>query len=203
MSSGQGPLSFPAYRRLFIARAVSSAGSYMQIVAATWFVYKLTGSAASVRLLSALALGPSIVGGPIGGALVDRYDPRRLAIHVLYVLQAIPAAIMAILDFTGELPLGWLYALVFAGAVPCPASTVRSSVWSGRTRCRRGISAGGTRAVVDDVQPHPVGRCGHRRIHGALDRDLRLRPRVQRGVLRLVALVLAGTTLLSEVRPCR
>lgn len=95
----------------------------MQIVAATWYAYKITGSAASVGLLSALALGPAIVGGPIGGALADRYEPRRLAI-VLYLLQAIPATVMAILDITGELPVGWLYALVFAGAIPyslnCP-----------------------------------------------------------------------------------
>jgi len=198
VSSGQGPLSFPAYRRLFIARAVSSAGSYMQIVAATWFVYKLTGSAASVGLLSALALGPSIVGGPIGGALVDRYDPRRLAI-VLYVLQAIPAAIMAILDFTGELPLGWLYALVFAGAVPyslnCPvislvgpytvpeeyrqAALAQSSMMFNLTRL-----AG---AVIGGFMVHWIG------IGSALAFNA--------ASYVLVALVLAGTTLLSEVRP--
>ena len=89
MSSGPAlnPLAFPAYRRLFIARTASSAGSYMQIVAATWYTYKLTGSAASVGLLSALALGPAIVGGPIGGALADRFDPKRLSV-VLYLLQA-------------------------------------------------------------------------------------------------------------------
>lgn len=95
----------------------------MQIVAATWYVYAITDSAASVGLISALALGPAIVGGPIGGALADRYEPRRLAI-VLYVLQGIPATVMAIMDLTGELPVGWLYVLVFAGAVPyslnCP-----------------------------------------------------------------------------------
>ena len=108
---------FPAYRRLFIARAVSSAGSYMQIVAATWFAYKITGSAASVGLLSAVALGPAIVGGPIGGALADRVDPRRLAIG-LYLLQALPATAMAVFDLIGDLPLGWLYALIFAGAIP-------------------------------------------------------------------------------------
>lgn len=119
----RSPLCFPGFRRFFIARAVSSAGSYMQIVAATWYVYQNTGSAASVGLLAALALGPSIVGGPIGGALADRYEPRRLAI-VLYLLQGVPATVLAILDLVGDLPVGWLYALVFAGAVPyslnCP-----------------------------------------------------------------------------------
>lgn len=102
----------------------------MQIVAITWYAYKLTGSAASVGLLSALALGPAVVGGPIGGALADRFEPRRLAI-VLYVLQALPATAMAVMDLTGHLPLGWLYALVFAGAIPyslnCPVSSLVGS----------------------------------------------------------------------------
>lgn len=124
MSSGatRSPLSFPAYRRLFIARSISSAGSYMQIVAATWYAYSITGSATSIGLLSALALGPAIVGGPIGGALADRFDPRRLAV-TLYVAQALPAIVMAALDLTGDLPLGWLYALTFAGAIPYSLNT--------------------------------------------------------------------------------
>lgn len=146
-----------------------------------------------------MALGPSIVGSPIGGALVDRYDPRRLAI-VLYVLQAIPAAIMAILDFTGELPLGWLYALVFAGAVPyslnCPvislvgpytvpeeyrqAALAQSSMMFNLTRL-----AG---AVIGGFMVHWIG------IGSALAFNA--------ASYVLVALaVLAGTTLLSEVRP--
>jgi hypothetical protein len=59
-----GVWSFPVFRRVFIAKAVSSVGSYMQLVAATWYAYQLTGSAASVGVLSALALGPSVLGGP-------------------------------------------------------------------------------------------------------------------------------------------
>ncbi len=89
----------------------------MQIVAATWYAYKITGSAMSIGLLSALALGPAIVGGPIGGALADRFDPRRLAV-TLYVLQAVPAMVMAVMDLVGDLALGWLYALTFVGAIP-------------------------------------------------------------------------------------
>lgn len=95
----------------------------MQIVAVTWYAYKITGSAASVGLLSALALGPAIVGGPIGGALADRWDPRRLAI-MLYLLQGVPATVLAVMDLTGDLSIGWLYVLVLAGAIPyslnCP-----------------------------------------------------------------------------------
>ncbi len=111
------PWAVPAFRRVFTATAVSSAGSFMQLVAATWYVYQLTGSAASVGVLAALALGPAVVGAPVGGALVDRFDPRRLA-TVLCLLQAVPSAAMAALDLTGGLSVGWLYALVFAGAIP-------------------------------------------------------------------------------------
>lgn len=89
----------------------------MQIVAATWYAYSLTGNATAVGVLSALALGPAIVGGPIGGALMDRYDPRRLAI-VLSVCQAVPAALMAVLEVVGDLSLPGLYLLTFAGAIP-------------------------------------------------------------------------------------
>ncbi len=113
----RGPLSFPAFRRIFVARAVSSAGSYMQIVAATWYAFHMTGSAASVGVLSALALGPALVGSPIGGALADRFDPRRLAM-ALSGLQGLSAAGMALLAWTGQLSMGWLYLLVLAGAIP-------------------------------------------------------------------------------------
>lgn len=89
----------------------------MQIVAATWYVYSQTGSAAAVGVLSALALGPAIVGAPFGGALADRHDPRRLAI-LLSVLQAVPAALMAASDLAGVLSVPLLYLFVFAGAVP-------------------------------------------------------------------------------------
>jgi MFS family permease len=100
--------SFPAFRRVFFAKAVSAAGSYMQLVAATWYVFHLTGNATSVGVLSALALGPAMVGGPLGGALIDRFDPRRLAV-VLCLLQALPVAAMAVLDRASELSL-WSFA---------------------------------------------------------------------------------------------
>jgi MFS family permease len=89
----------------------------MQIVAATWYAYTLTDSAAAVGALAFLALGPSLVGGPVGGVLLDRFDPRRLAI-VLSSMAAIPPGFMAAMDLAGDLSLGWLYVLVFAGAIP-------------------------------------------------------------------------------------
>ena len=112
-----GPWSSPSYRRIFIAQTFPTAGAFMQIAAATWFAYRLTDSAAAIGVLALLAIGPSIVGGPVGGILLDRFDPRRLAI-VLSLIAAVPPGLMAAMDLAGDLSLGWLYALVFAGAIP-------------------------------------------------------------------------------------
>jgi hypothetical protein len=113
----RGPWSFSSYRTIFIAQTFPTAGAFMQIAAATWFAYKLTDSAAAVGVLAVLAIGPSIVGGPLGGVLLDRFDPRRLAI-ALSLIAAVPPGLMAAMELAGDLSLGWLYALVFAGAIP-------------------------------------------------------------------------------------
>ena len=117
MSGYRGPLSFPAYRRVFTARGISSAGSFMQIVAATWYAFKVTDSAAAVGILAALALGPGVVGAPAGGFLLGHFDLRRLVV-TLSVCQAVPPALMSVIELTGELSIGWLYLLVFLGAIP-------------------------------------------------------------------------------------
>jgi hypothetical protein len=53
-----GPLHYPAFRRALAGRAISTAGSWMQTVAAGWLVFDLTGSAAAVGVLTFLSRGP-------------------------------------------------------------------------------------------------------------------------------------------------
>jgi predicted MFS family arabinose efflux permease len=107
----------PAFRRFVFARALSQAGGWMQVVAAGWLIFKLTGSAASVGILAAISKLPTLVGTPIGGTFADRYDRRRLAIGTVS-FQAIPPALMALLALDHELSAAEIYVLVFAGAVP-------------------------------------------------------------------------------------
>ena len=129
--SGPGPFAFPDYRRSFAARAISSAGTYMQLVASSWYAYMSTGSAVTSGVLALLTLGPTLVGGPLGGALLDRHDPIRLAI-TLSLAQAVPPALLAAWAGTGHLSLGMLYVLTFAGAVPNSLSApVMSLVMAG------------------------------------------------------------------------
>lgn len=108
-----GPLSYPAFRRVLAARFVSGLGSWMQTVAAGYVVFKLTGNAMEVGLLAAIALGPSLVGAPVGGALADRFCPRRLTTGFSF-LEALPPLALALIAFEGELTVPIIYGCVFA-----------------------------------------------------------------------------------------
>ena len=114
------------FRWFITARALSQLGGWMQVVAAGWLVYKLTDNAAAVGVLAAISRIPTLVGTPIGGALADRFDRRRLAIRTLS-LQIIPPALLALLALDNELHVAEIYILVFLGAVP---SAITSPVLS-------------------------------------------------------------------------
>ena len=88
------PLQFAPFRRAFTARVVSSAGSWMEAVAAGWLMFELTRSAVSVGVLTMLGRAPGILAA-YGGALVDRFEPRRLA-ALLFVAQLVPPAVLAL-----------------------------------------------------------------------------------------------------------
>jgi predicted MFS family arabinose efflux permease len=109
--------SYSSFRFIFFGRGISLAGNTIQTVAATWYAYHLTNSAAAVGILAALTLGPSIFGGPVGGFLLDRFDVRRLAI-ALNLISALPVILLTFIAFTGELSIGWLYVLVFLSSIP-------------------------------------------------------------------------------------
>ena len=54
LSASLAPLRYPAFRHLVTAKTASTVGSWMQLVAAGWLTLKLTGSAASVGLITSL-----------------------------------------------------------------------------------------------------------------------------------------------------
>ncbi len=108
MSSEPSPFRYAAFRHALIARAVSSAGSWMQTVAAGWLVYDLTRNATAVGVLTVLSRGPGFLLSTYGGELADRYDRRRLGI-VLYIVAAIPAALLAALVWDGDGGLVFVY----------------------------------------------------------------------------------------------
>lgn len=70
----------------------------MTRVATGWLVYKLTGSAALLGIVSFAGQVPAFFLGPVAGVLVDRWDRRRTLIvtQVLSMLQSLAMAVLAL-----------------------------------------------------------------------------------------------------------
>src|SRR4051794_33455385 len=114
------------FRRLLIGLGVSNLGSQLTVVAVGLQVYAITASTLSVGLLGICALVPLVALGLYGGALVDAYDRRRVALLSslgLWVVT-IGLAVQAWLHVDSVLLLYALVALQSAGfAVNNPART--------------------------------------------------------------------------------
>jgi MFS family permease len=70
----------PAFRRLFLAHAVSRAGDIFNMVALVVLVFQLTGSGLGVAGTVAFEVLPVLLLGPVAGLLVDRYPRRTLLV---------------------------------------------------------------------------------------------------------------------------
>ncbi len=101
--------AFPAFRtadfRLIWSGAlVSNIGTWMQNVARDWLVYQLSGETGKFWLgLNGFVEGLAVVALlPLGGALADRIDRRKLLI-IANAYQALLAIILTVLAATGAL----------------------------------------------------------------------------------------------------
>jgi len=63
-----------------MGQIISLCGSWMQTVAQSWLVYRLTGSAVLLGMLGFVAQIPVFVLAPIAGMLADRFDRRRIVL---------------------------------------------------------------------------------------------------------------------------
>lgn len=88
------------FRLFFGGQAISLIGTWMQRVALSWLVYRLTDSAFALGLVSFMGQFPSLILAPFGGVLADRWDRHRLVIvtQILFMLQA---AVLAGLVLSG------------------------------------------------------------------------------------------------------
>jgi MFS family permease len=115
---------YPAYVRIWLGAFVSNLGSWVQTVSVGIYVTETTGKAGWTGTIAALAYAPAVFLGPIGGALADRYDRRKVIIP-LTIVQALAVTALAALSATGGLTLPAIAALVFvsgcAGALATPA----------------------------------------------------------------------------------
>ncbi|MBI2309107.1 MAG: MFS transporter [Rhodocyclales bacterium] len=88
------------FRRYFFGQVCSVLGTFIQAVAMSWLVYRLTGSAALLGLAAFLSQAPQLLVSPLAGVVVDRFDRRRILIGLqcLFALQALLLAGLVFFD---------------------------------------------------------------------------------------------------------
>ncbi len=66
------------YRLYFAGQGVSQTGTWLQLIATSWLVYELTGSAFLLGLAAFAQQIPMLVLGPFAGVWVDRMNKRKV-----------------------------------------------------------------------------------------------------------------------------
>ncbi len=93
-------LSSRNYRLFFTGQGISLIGTWMQSIAMSWLVYRLTGSTLLLGVVGFASQIPSFVFTPFAGVLADRWNRH----HILVVTQSlamVQAFITAGLALTG------------------------------------------------------------------------------------------------------
>jgi MFS family permease len=126
--------------RLFFAGLLfSNIGSWLQLTATSFLLYRLTGSSVDLGINAALQFLPMLVLGAWAGAFADRFDRRRTTI-ITQSLMALQAIVLGVCDVAGVISVELVFVLTgflgVVGALDNPS--------------RRGL-------VTELVPPHEIG----------------------------------------------
>lgn len=98
------------FRLFFAGQFVSLTGTWMQSVAQSWLVYRLTGSVILLGLIGFASQIPVFLIAPFGGVTADRYDRRKILI-VTQSLAMITAFVLAGLTLSGQIEVWHLFVI--------------------------------------------------------------------------------------------
>lgn len=136
-------LRVPAFRRFWLASLASNAGSWLQIVAAGWLIFQITGSPAAVGALALVARAPALVLSGYAGRLADRHDRRHVGV-LAFALQGVGSAALALLAAVDRLSPAVIYVATFAVgvgfALGLPAVLAMVGVLAGRERLSEAVA---------------------------------------------------------------
>jgi MFS family permease len=112
------------YALWFVGQGISLVGTWMQTMAQQVLVYRLTGSAISLGIISFIGLVPLIPLSLWGGSITDRF-PKRTIILITQSIMLVQALLLAVLTWSGAVQIWHVYIMAFilgaATAVDLPA----------------------------------------------------------------------------------
>lgn len=110
-------LSHRNYRLFFYGQGLSLIGTWITRVATSWLVYRLTGSAFLLGVVSFAGQIPNFLLSPVAGVMADRWNLRRILV-ITQVLSMLQSFALAALALTHVITVHQLIALsVFQGIV--------------------------------------------------------------------------------------
>jgi len=121
------------YRLYLSGQLVSVCGTWMQQVALSWLIYRLTGSATLLGVVGFASQIPVFVLGPVGGVFSDRYSCHRVAVwtQCAALTQALVLALLTLTGWTEPLHvifLGLALGFVYAFDMPARQALVHQMV---------------------------------------------------------------------------
>ncbi|HEU4390201.1 MAG TPA: MFS transporter, partial [Blastocatellia bacterium] len=89
------------FRIFFAGMLISFIGTWMQSLAQSWLVYRLTGSAWLLGLVGFAGQAPILVLSPVAGVMADRYSKLRI-VMLTQALSLAQALALGVLTVTGR-----------------------------------------------------------------------------------------------------
>src|SRR5689334_3158473 len=98
------------FRLFFSGQLISLIGTWMQNVAQSWLVYRLTGSSALLGMVGFAGQIPVFLISPLGGLIADRYSRQRTVIATQTFAMSL-AFILAGLTLSGRVQVWHIFVL--------------------------------------------------------------------------------------------
>ena len=98
------------FQLFFGGQLVSVTGTWMQTVALSWLVYRLTGSTLLLGTVGFASQIPILLVAPLGGTMADRHDRQRIVIGT-QAASMVLAFLLAALTLTGRVQVSHIVVL--------------------------------------------------------------------------------------------
>jgi MFS family permease len=106
---------------------ISVTGTWMQSMALSWLMYRITSSPFALGLLVAARMGPSLVGAPFAGVVADHFQ-RRTVVILTQASSLVLATILGLLTLAGSIQVWHILLLsLFQGCVDTLDMTARQT----------------------------------------------------------------------------
>jgi len=103
-------LEYRNYRLFFVGQSISLIGTWMQQIAMSWLVYRLTGSALILGVVGFSSQLPTFLFSPFAGVLADRWN-RHTILLITQTLAMAQAFILAFLTLSHNIAVWHIIAM--------------------------------------------------------------------------------------------